>query len=67
MHCLENMLLILAQRIRAGESSNQELADDLEMLAGASHQYVPEGGKEPLGDVNDKWSRQYDHLMHQHE
>ena len=67
MHCLEHMLLILAQRIRAAESNNQTLANDLAMLASESHWYVPEGGKEPLAELNDKWSRQYDHLMHQHE
>lgn len=63
MHCLENMLLILSKRIRAGESSNQKLADDLEMLASESHCYVPEDGKERLAELNDKWARQYSHLM----
>ena len=62
MHCLENMLLILSERVRAGESSNQQIANDLEMLASASHGYVPEGG-EALIELNDKWNRQYEHLM----
>jgi hypothetical protein len=63
MHCLENMLLIMSKRIRAGESNNQKLADDLETLASESHRYVPEGGKEALAELNDKWSRKYGHLM----
>jgi hypothetical protein len=57
------MLLILSKRIRAGESSNQKLADDLEMLASESHWYVPEGGAERLAEMNDKWASQYDNLI----
>jgi hypothetical protein len=56
------MLLILSKRIRAGESCNQKLADDLEMLASESHWYVPEGGQERLADLNDKWVREYSQL-----
>jgi hypothetical protein len=55
------MPLILSQRFRAGES-HEQLADDLAMLAGASHDYVPETGEEPLAALNDRWSRQYGHL-----
>ncbi|HEY1441375.1 MAG TPA: hypothetical protein VGF65_11165 [Mycobacterium sp.] len=54
MHCLENMLLILAQRVRAGKDSPGVLALSVEMLANASHWYTP-----PLNDVldriNDEW------------
>jgi hypothetical protein len=57
------MLLILSNCVRAGDSSNQKLADDLEMLATESHWYVPEGGKERLAEMNDKWARQYAELM----
>ena len=56
MHCLENMLLILSKRIRAGELSNQQLADDLETLASASHDYVPERAPERLSDLNERWN-----------
>ena len=63
MHCLENMVLILSKRIRAGESSNQKLTDDLEMLASESHGYVPEAGEERLVEMNNKWAREYGHLM----
>ena len=63
MHCLENMLLILSKRIRAEESSNQQLADDLEMLASELHWYAPEDRDERLAEINDRWSRQYSHLM----
>jgi hypothetical protein len=65
MHCLENMLLILSERIRK-ETGNQELADDAAGLAGASHNYMPEflpfGGKnadEMLAPQNDDWNRRY--------
>jgi hypothetical protein len=57
------MLLILSKRIRAGESNNQQIADDLEMLATESHRYAPENGEKELAEINDEWSRQYSHLI----
>jgi hypothetical protein len=54
MHSLENMLLILAQRVRAGKDSPGVLALSLEMLAAASHRYTPPAD-DVLGKINDEW------------
>jgi hypothetical protein len=61
MHCLEHMLVLLSNRIRAGESSSQELADDAMMLAGFSHYYDPSCDEAETGiaKLNDKWHRKY--------
>jgi hypothetical protein len=58
MHCLENMLLIMSERVRSGENF-QKLADDLVMLASESHVYIPETGKERLAELNGKWNKKY--------
>ena len=67
MHCLEYMLLTVSLRLRAGESGEQ-IADDVEGLAAASHQYVPEGfnedGEEPVTKQAEEWRRRYGHLFY---
>lgn len=67
MHCLENLLLILAARVKDGDITANELTDRLIMFASASHWYgVPDfmGGEQVwLAELNEEWNKKYQHLM----
>ena len=63
MHSLEQLLLILSERIRH-ETGNKELADAALTLADASHCYEPTTSvEESLAEMKDVWSRRYEDLM----
>src|SRR4029078_7545425 len=59
IHSLENLLLVLSQRIRS-ETGNHEVANAALRFASASHEYEPPLGHEPLSDMCQEWGRGFD-------
>src|SRR5437867_3819981 len=63
MHNLEHLLSILATRLR--QSDNEELAEAVGILAGASHNYAPvemangSSADDALAEMNAEWSQRY--------
>ena len=66
MHCLENMLLMTSVAVEKDEIAKAELVRILESLAGYSHCYMPESGKEEAGimAMNQEWHERFGHLMY---
>jgi hypothetical protein len=58
MHCLEHLLLLASDRVRRGDIPKKELADALEFMASASHEYIPPNN-DPLAAMNDAWIQRF--------
>jgi len=63
MHALEFMLFVLSHRIKSGEFSANQLADECIGLASASHSYAPtpnyDGSDPDAALAKTKWNRDY--------
>jgi hypothetical protein len=58
MHSLEQLLLLLSDRIRR-ETHNDDLADATGLLASGSHDYEPSRQPEPLAEMCQDWTRRF--------
>jgi hypothetical protein len=58
MHSLEQLLLILSDRIRL-ETGNVDLAEATMHLASASHDYEPALQPEPLAEMCQGWTGRF--------
>jgi hypothetical protein len=58
MHSLEQLLLLLSDRIRR-ETGNDDLADETGHLASASHDYEPSLQPERLTEMCRDWTRRF--------
>jgi hypothetical protein len=58
MHSLEQLLLLLSDRIRR-ETGDEELAKATMRLASASHDYDPPQQPDPLTEMCQDWTRRF--------